>query len=178
MSDGWGTTAPTEGGQQPATSEPAGTTDQSTSGNDWGTASGNEAGEVQADNAQANTDTAANPSLKFETPNWDKEEFVKRARAAGWTETTAYDYVGFQRQGGSNTDWHGAAQVYEWKDEYGDVAPPIPQLEVILFGGEFQMRRGEHMENFATSTITVENPETLKRIASVSLPLRFIEGWN
>ncbi|KAI7282570.1 DEAD/DEAH box RNA helicase [Hortaea werneckii] len=166
MSDDWGTTAPTEGGQQPATSEPSGTTDQSTNGNDWGTASGNEAGEAQADDAQANTDTAANPSLKFETPKWDKEEFLKKALDGGWAETTAYNYVEFQRTGGSSDDWFGAAAVYEWKDEYGDVAPAIPELEVMLFGGEFQMRRGEHMGNFADALIKIQGPDALKRIKS------------
>ncbi|KAI7567401.1 DEAD/DEAH box RNA helicase [Hortaea werneckii] len=177
MSDDWGTTAPTEGGQQSATSQPSGMTDQSTNGNDWGTASGNEAVETQADEAQADADTTANPSVKFEALTLDKDEFVERARAAGWTETTAYDYVGFQRTGASNTDWHGAARVYEWKDEYGDVAPPIPELEVMLFGGEFQMRRGEHMESFATSTLTIQGngSGTLNRIDSVSLPLRLLK---
>ncbi|KAI7244699.1 DEAD/DEAH box RNA helicase [Hortaea werneckii] len=166
MSDDWGTTAPTEGGQQSATSEPSGTTDQSTNGNEWGTTPGNEAGGAQDGEAQTDADTTANPGVKFEALTLDKDEFVKRALAAGWTETTAYDYVEFQRTGGSNADWFGAAAVYEWKDEYGDVAPPIPELERILFGGEFQMRRGEHMNNFATSTTTIHGNETLKRIES------------
>ncbi|KAI7670431.1 DEAD/DEAH box RNA helicase, partial [Hortaea werneckii] len=159
MSDAWGTTNATEGGQQ------MGTTNQGTDGNEWGTSPGNEAGQAQDGETQTDADTAANPSLQFQALTLDKDEFLRRARAAGWTETTAFDYVQFQRQGGNNTDWYGAAQVYEWKDEYGDVGPAIPELEIALFGGEFQMRRGEHMGNFA-STVTVQNSENLKRIKS------------
>lgn len=174
MSNDWGTAAPNEGGQQTASSEPWGATDQGTDANEWGTTPGNETGEAQA---YADTDTVANPSVRFEALTLDKDEFLRRARAAGWTETTAFDYVEFQRQGGSNADWSGAARVYEWKDEYGDVGPAIPELEIALFGGEFQMRRGEHMSNFA-STVTVHDAENLKRIKSVSLPLRFIKARN
>lgn len=171
MSDDWGTTAPTEGGQQPVTSEPSATTHQSTNSNDWDKTSDNEAGEVQDGDAQADADTAANPSLKFEALTLGKDEFLDKARAAGWSETTAFDYTEFQRQGGSSADWQGTAAVYEWKDEYGDVGPSIPELEIVLFGGHHQMRRGEHMGNFATATITIHGPETLKRIKSVSVPL-------
>ncbi|KAI7366302.1 DEAD/DEAH box RNA helicase [Hortaea werneckii] len=159
MSDAWGTTNATEGGQQ------VDTTDQGTDGNEWGTTPGNEAGEAQDGETQTDADTAANPSVRYEPKTFGKEEFLRRARAAGWTETTAYDYVQFQRQGGNNTDWYGAARVYEWKDEYGDVGPAIPELEIALFGGEFQMRRGEHMGNFA-STVAVQGPENLERIIS------------
>ncbi|KAI6851553.1 DEAD/DEAH box RNA helicase [Hortaea werneckii] len=166
MSDDWGTTAPTEGGQQPVTSEPSATTHQSTNSNDWDKTSDNEAGEVQDGDAQADADTAANPSLKFEALTLGKDEFLEKARAAGWSETTAFDYTEFQRQGGSSADWQGTAAVYEWKDEYGDVGPSIPELEIVLFGGHHQMRRGEHMGNFATATITIHGPETLKRIKS------------
>lgn len=48
---------------------------------------------------------------------------------------------------------------YEWKDGYGDVAPRIAELELVLFGGESQMLRGEHMGNFASSSMSVHGPE-------------------
>jgi ATP-dependent RNA helicase DDX3X len=28
----------------------------------------------------------------------------------------------------------GSAQVYQWNDEYGDIGPEIPELELELFG--------------------------------------------
>ncbi|KAI7492765.1 hypothetical protein KC367_g9007 [Hortaea werneckii] len=98
LSGDWGTTTPTEGGQQPASSEPSGTTDQSTNGNEWGKTSGNEAGEVQDGvDAQADAGTAANPGLKFEALTLGKDEFLNGNPAAGRTETIAFDYTEFQR---------------------------------------------------------------------------------
>ncbi|KAI7236474.1 DEAD/DEAH box RNA helicase [Hortaea werneckii] len=91
MSDGWGSTAPTEGGQQTANSEPWGITEQGTDGNDWGTAPDSE-----ADKAKADADTAVNPSLRFEALTLGKDEFRERACAAGWIDTTAFNYTEFQ----------------------------------------------------------------------------------
>ena len=104
MSDGWGSTAPTEGGQQTANSEPWGITEQGTDGNDWGTAPDSE-----ADKAKPDADTAVNPSLRFEALTLGKDEFRKRACAASWTETTAFNYAEFQCR--NNADWYGAAAL-------------------------------------------------------------------
>ena len=42
--------------------------------------------------------------------------------------------------------WAASATKYEWKDEYGDVAPRIPELELQLFNHDFINRQGEAMQ--------------------------------
>ncbi|KAI7337247.1 hypothetical protein KC315_g2419 [Hortaea werneckii] len=87
-----------------------------------------------------------------------------------WTETTAFDYVEFQRQGGNNTDWYGTAQVYEWKDEYGDVGPAIPRLDVALFGGSnadwCDTAQATSRQPSPPKVPAAQGPENLKRIKS------------
>lgn len=122
----------------------------------------NEAGEDGADAA-----AAENLSLKFATLTLSKEEFRNKAVAKGWTETTAYDYGAFQE--GFQTGSHGASQKYEWNDEYGDVAPKIPDLERILFGGEFQVSKGKHMENLPVE-VALDSEEKVAPISTVSKP--------
>ncbi|KXL49529.1 hypothetical protein M433DRAFT_64171 [Acidomyces richmondensis BFW] len=93
----------------------------------------------------------------------NKEDLLTKAKDAGWTEKTAFNYAEFKRQGGKDTDWHGAAKVYEWKDEYGDVGPRVEKLEKVLFGGEFLMRVGDHLENLEYNVV-IEGPEKLDPI--------------
>jgi ATP-dependent RNA helicase DDX3X len=38
--------------------------------------------------------------------------------------------------------WAANAQKYEWMDEYGDIGPPIPELERQLFGADILVRSG------------------------------------
>jgi hypothetical protein len=38
--------------------------------------------------------------------------------------------------------WAASAAKYEWKEEYGDVGPEVPELEKILFGDVFRNRQG------------------------------------
>ena len=44
--------------------------------------------------------------------------------------------------------WASSAQKYEWKEEYGDVAPPVPELETQLFHNEFINRRGKNFQKY------------------------------
>lgn len=142
MADAWG--QPTE--QAETNGQPWGATDP--------TAEPTADGEAE----QSTDQPAAKPV--------DKAEDLAKARGAGWTETTAFDYDQFQRTGGNDADWHGASRKYEWKDEYGEVGPEVPELEKILFGGEFQMRKGEHFSHLEME-VTVEGPENLGRINKV-----------
>jgi len=100
----------------------------------------------------------------------EKSEYVQKARDAGWTETTAFDYDQFTRSGGNDTEWHGAARVYEWLDDFGDVAPEVPELERILFGGDFQMRKGDHYGTIGTIPVTVEGPAPIEPVLKVPEP--------
>ena len=79
-------------------------------------------------------------------------EAAARARDHGWIEQNAYDY---KRYNATVKDpdtpaegpiWAVNAKKYEWKDEYGDVGPEDPVLEIDLFGSEHTMRKGEDFE--------------------------------
>lgn len=144
MADTWGTT--------PAAPEAA-TTDE------WSSAPAETAEETPAETAEEST--------KLTAPDLSKEEFVQKARGAGWTETTAFNYEEFARLGGADAEWHGTSKVYEWKDEFGDVGPVVPELEHILFGGEFMMRKGEHFRNLQLK-VDIEGPAKIDPVRSVS----------
>lgn len=52
---------------------------------------------------------------------------------SGWAQPKADDYTAAEA-GVSTQDWDGNAQIYEWKDDFGDVGPKYPELELELFG--------------------------------------------
>lgn len=90
----------------------------------------------------------------------DAFDYKAKAAEAGWAEKVPFDYEEYQRQCGDFADWHATGKVYEWSDEYGDVAPEIPQLEAILFGSDLRVKQGEHIANLMIE-VTVEGPERL-----------------
>nr|POE90088.1 hypothetical protein CFP56_20555 [Quercus suber] len=108
---------------------------------------------------------AAGGETAAPNPALSKEAYLEKAKQAGWTESAAFDYSQFT----GNLDatvYHGTAQKYEWKDDYGDVGPPIKELEDILFGGEFQMRRGDHI-NHLEFDVAIEGASRVTPIARV-----------
>lgn len=118
---------------------------------------------------ESNTDPATNaPRSVPPAPEPSREEFADRARLAGWTEATAYNYDQFTRAGGSDATFHGNAARYEWQGEYGDVGPENPALLNELFGGEFQMRRGEHLQQLELE-VTVAGEDRIVPVTDVSL---------
>ena len=76
-------------------------------------------------------------------------EAAQKARDLGWTEPIKYDYAAFNAnakpsKGDPSPHWAANAQKYEWDEDFGDVGPPVPELEKILFGDEeTTMRKGE-----------------------------------
>lgn len=99
----------------------------------------------------------------------EKDAFLAKARDAGWSETTAFDYNAYQRSGGENApEWMANAKVYEWNDEFGDVGPEIPQLEDMLFGSEFQMKKGTSINNIFEFEVQIEGPVKIDPIRKVS----------
>lgn len=50
-----------------------------------------------------------------------------------WTEPQAIDYTSMATSGGDQ-QWGCNARAYAWQDEYGDVGPKYPELELELFG--------------------------------------------
>lgn len=86
----------------------------------------------------------------------DKDEAESKARDHGYTAPVPYDYSAYGSCAQAATDGGDAdilapptvgintaqAARYEWKDEYGDVGPKIPELEEHLFTSEFRMEAG------------------------------------
>jgi ATP-dependent RNA helicase DDX3X len=52
---------------------------------------------------------------------------------SGWTEREVLDYSAMAGDSGAR-EFGGSARVYEWKEEYGDLGPRIPEFEKELFG--------------------------------------------
>lgn len=50
-----------------------------------------------------------------------------------WTEPKAVDYTSLE-PANYEKPWGSHERAYEWKDEYGDVGPKYPELELELFG--------------------------------------------
>ncbi|KAK3674298.1 hypothetical protein LTR78_005767 [Recurvomyces mirabilis] len=129
----------------------------------WGSAA--VADDTPTDNAEGTAEGEAPTTPAPAVGELSKEKYVSKARDAGWNEATAIDFSKYQNGGAEDNDWHGAAASYEWKDEYGDVGPEVLQLEMILFGGEFQMKRGERMEPLELK-VNIEGPVLIKPIKS------------
>lgn len=82
------------------------------------------------------------------------EAKIKLAREKGWVQPTAYDYnaqvppvdtESANTATATNSEmsgWMARAAKYEWKEEYGDIAPHIPELEAELFGSEYRTKKG------------------------------------
>jgi ATP-dependent RNA helicase DDX3X len=50
-----------------------------------------------------------------------------------WIGVQAFDYAAMTKAP-DDQQWDGHARVYEWKEEFGDVGPELPELEFELFG--------------------------------------------
>ncbi|PYI14868.1 putative DEAD/DEAH box RNA helicase [Aspergillus violaceofuscus CBS 115571] len=92
------------------------------------------------------------------------------ARAKGWVAPESYDYDKYtatpapdQPAGdagdGQLPEWAANAAKYEWKDEYGDVGPEIPELEEQLFRNEFINRAGLKIGNLQKIEVIAESRE-------------------
>lgn len=53
-------------------------------------------------------------------------------KVSGWAN--ADEATAAQEPAVENVEWDGSARTYEWNDEYGDVGPKVPELEIELFG--------------------------------------------
>lgn len=73
-------------------------------------------------------------------------ELVAKIRAKGWGVPVEYDYKSLNIANRNERRFFADATRYEWKDEYGDVGPAIPELEEQLFRSDFINRPGEMFE--------------------------------
>ncbi|PHH87554.1 hypothetical protein CDD83_8695 [Cordyceps sp. RAO-2017] len=86
---------------------------------------------------------------------------------SGWVEATASDYTAASNMDGT-TAWDGSARVYQWNDEYGDVGPSFPDLELELFGdpAHRQERTGLDFDKIREIDVQQEGPVKIHPIAS------------
>jgi ATP-dependent RNA helicase DDX3X len=109
--------------------------------------------------AQAMSDIA-NGASSSDVPGRDMEAF-KKARQHGWIAPTPFSYASASdnvadqspTDKGNNhayvePQWAHEAAKYEWKEEYGDVGPKVPELEDQLFRNEQINRRGDMFKEY------------------------------
>lgn len=125
--------------------------------------------ELHATSGEARSGEGAEAGPRPRTDQETKDAEFKRARDAGWIDRTAFDYDAFTNTADSMSTGALAAagQVYEWSEAYGEVGPEVPKLEKVLFGGEFTMRQGEHIENLEY-LVNTEGPVQVGPIREVS----------
>lgn len=101
------------------------------------------AAEVASVNGSNAGETPVEGVLSGVGPN--AEAAQKVARDKGWTEPVPFEYAELANSK-DHRDWAGIAVRYEWKDEYGDVGPAVPELEDQLFRGELIARAGAKLD--------------------------------
>lgn len=74
---------------------------------------------------------------------------LKEAIDKGWSEGKAFNYAPTSSDPAPSGQpdvqvpaWAHNAAKYEYKEEYGDVAPRLPKLEEELFGSELRITKG------------------------------------
>ncbi|CAI7566357.1 unnamed protein product [Penicillium crustosum] len=91
------------------------------------------------------------------------EAAQKVAREKGWTEPVPFEYADLANNK-DHRDWAGIAVRYEWKDEYGDVGPAVPELEQQLFRGELIARPGAKLDELNSYKVNIESPNEIKAV--------------
>ncbi|KAH0272045.1 DEAD/DEAH box RNA helicase, partial [Aureobasidium melanogenum] len=93
-------------------------------------------------------------------------ENLAAIRAHGWMENEKLDYDAFNAPTSEATPtWAGAAAVYEWTGEEGDIGPPDAELEEQLFGGEHN-RAGTSLDHIMNFKAIIDGPKQYKPIES------------
>lgn len=85
---------------------------------------------------------------------------TSKLRDLGWVKPQAYDYEAAVARGPSDSSggatWAHSFARYEWKEEFGDVGPEIPELEQDLFGNEYISRRGVKFDEYVFTELFLE----------------------
>ncbi|KAH9868465.1 hypothetical protein J1614_007537 [Plenodomus biglobosus] len=98
---------------------------------------------------------------------------LARAKEAGWNNQIPFQYetvVGGTPAEGETRDsavWLSDAAVYEWDDEFGDVAPPNPELEKVLFLEQHLQRAGGAIKALSFD-VSIEGPTKVQPVRNVS----------
>ena len=102
-----------------------------------------------ATNSKGNTDLDGSDGT---TKKWSEPEKYdyKLYNAATREEREEAEREAAERDGAAGTTeaptWAANAAKYEWLDEYGDVGPPHPELEKMLFSSDHINRRGRQFD--------------------------------
>jgi hypothetical protein len=143
---------------------------------DWEAAAASAAQAKGFGDSTANTEVTADANALDMSPlanalsEAEAAEHKERAKDAGWVDTIPVDYnVQQSSRDDDLANYLKHSAVYEWDDEYGDVGPEMPELEQDLFGGDFRVRQGNHMDKLQFE-VTVEGPDRLQPARSVSSP--------
>ncbi|CAG8898838.1 unnamed protein product [Penicillium egyptiacum] len=91
------------------------------------------------------------------------EAAQKVARDKGWTDPVPFEYAELANSK-DHLDWAGVAVRYEWKDEYGDVGPAVPELEDQLFHGELIARAGAKLDELNSYKVNIESPNEIRAV--------------
>ncbi|KND87367.1 ATP-dependent RNA helicase ded1 [Tolypocladium ophioglossoides CBS 100239] len=85
----------------------------------------------------------------------------------GWVEQQALDYTAATGGDGVQT-WDGNAPIYEWNDDFGDIGPKFPQVEMDLFGDPATRseRTGLDFSKIDQIDVQQEGPVKIKPIRS------------
>ncbi|KAL2219236.1 DEAD/DEAH box RNA helicase [Thermoascus aurantiacus ATCC 26904] len=91
------------------------------------------------------------------------------AREKGWVPPQGYDYSKYtnatplqkpvEGDDQEEPEWAAKAAKYEWSEEFGDVGPPNPELEKMLFHNEYINRAGLKFETLRGIKVTAESME-------------------
>lgn len=114
------------------------------------------------------------PKPKPSTLGWDKPtplNYDALQANQGTTNPTAP--IGVTEDDAEDDDepaWASGAAKYEWQDEYGDLAPELPELERHLFTTEGSSQMGEFMSTLTEFVVTQESDTQFRPINNVSHP--------
>ncbi|KAF6838877.1 DEAD/DEAH box helicase [Colletotrichum plurivorum] len=74
-----------------------------------------------------------------------------------WTKPMSYNYDELAQQGPiQTTNWEGNNAIYEWDEEYGEVGPKHPELELMLFGDPDTRHEHTGLDFTAISEVKVD----------------------
>lgn len=120
-----------------------------------------------ADMASALPEVTNGENLEATGPVKDQQAF-DTARELGWVVPKPFIYDagpkiatsrvasdGSAAEKAHESQWAHEAKKYEWKEEYGDVGPKIPELEKELFGNEHITRRGSNVNEYYSQLVNV-----------------------
>ena|SRR5436190_5084002 len=95
-------------------------------------------------------------------------EAAALARQRGWVEPQQYNYEAYnaspkpdeEGNGSDLPEWAANAVKYEWNESYGDIGPPDPKLEEMLFRNEYLNRAGIKFDQYVSCLHLSRNPGT------------------